>query len=877
MSARPPRWVDRLLERTLPTGGAGRSARSDLDTEFRERTARGEPGVRAWYVWEGIKLSSHFVVRGLGEAVKGGGIMSGWGRQLRSAVRQFRLETGFMATAIGTIALGIGATVTIFSIVEAVVLSPLPYDEPDQLVAVWEWNVPRDRHRNVANPGNFVAWRERASSMADMSGVSIQQPSRISVDGRTDEVMVQAAVPNFFDLLGVDAALGTTFTQQAEEGVMEIVLSDAFWRRYFAADPAVLGRSVDLNGFDGTVVGVLAPGFVIHGQGTELWRSFGGPLGDQTDSGRWMMVVGRMNPDTSPEAADVEMRGIAAALEQEYPDFNGGWSAEVFPMADEVVGDVRAALWMFLGAVGILLLIANANVAGLFMVRATHKRQTLAVHAALGATRFDLLRQGMVEAAVVAATGALVGVVGAHAAIAWMATSMPDAFRLPRIEEATVVGGALWVAVGITVLTTLVFGALPTLHVRGGASAGVMRAEGRGSSRGTVQARRLLVVAEVALSVVLLAGAGLFVRSLSALMSVDDGIAPEHVLVARINLAGPSYSGDQAKTAFFAALHDSLRALPGVEATGGTTFLPMNGSGAGTSFWPADRPEPEADDRRAADIRNVSGDYFDAMGIELLGGRTFDGRDGPDDPQRVIVNRALADRYWPGQSAVGQSLVVNWVDHEPWEIIGVVADVRASGPAEPSREAVYIHYPHQTFFPWQQVAVRVRGEPAVMADALRSTVARLDPQVPVGQLQVMQEVVDRAVAQPRMQRTLMLVFAVLATLLAAVGLYGLLAYTVSRRVREIGVRMALGAQPDRVVGSVLAQGLSLVGGGLLIGLVASAAMGRLVAGLLHGVQPIDPLSLAGAGAVIGCVACVACAVPALRAARIPPSDALRPE
>lgn len=877
MSPRPPRWAARLLTWLLPSGGAGRSARADLETEFHERSTEGERSASFWYVWEATKLSAHFIVQGLQEAVRGGRIMGGWGQQFRLALRQFRLEPGFMGTAVGTIALGIGATVAIFSIVEAVVLSPLPYQEPDRLVAVWEWHMPRDRHRNVANPGNFTAWRERTATLSDMSGVSIQQPSRISIDDRTDEVMVQAALPNFFDLLGVDPALGTTFTRASDEGVMEVVLSNDFWRRYFAADPSIVGRSVDLNGTEGTIVGVLRPDYMVHGEGTEVWRSMGGALGDQTNSGRWLMAVGRLGPGATAEGADVELRGIASALEQEFPDFNGGWSAEVVPMADEVVGDVRTALWMFLGAVGLLLLIANANVAGLFIVRATHKRRVLAVHAALGATRIDLVRQGVAEAAVVAGLGALIGVAGAHGVLGWMATSMPDAFRLPRIEEASVVGPALLVAVGITAITTIVFGALPTLQIRGGASAGVLKAEGRGTSRGTVKARRLLVVGEVALSVILLAGAGLFVRSMSSLLSIDDGITPEHVLVARINLSGPNYRGDAAKSAFFLALHDSLRARPGVEATGGTTFLPMNGSGAATSAWPADRPEPESDDRRPADIRNVSGDYFEAMGIRLLAGRTFDERDGPDDPQRIVVNRALADRYWPDGDAVGKSVVINWVDLTPWEIVGVVADVRVTGPAEPSREAIYIPYRHATFFPWQQVAVRVRGEPLAMAESLRTAVEQLDPQVPVGQLQVMQEVVDRAVAQPRMQRTLMVSFAVLATLLAAVGLYGVLAYTVSRRVREIGVRMALGARADRVVRNVLAQGLSLVAIGLGIGLAGSAAMGRLVAGLLHGIDPIDPWSMAGAGIVIGLVACAACVVPAVRAARIAPSEALRPE
>jgi putative ABC transport system permease protein len=359
------------------------------------------------------------------------------------------------------------------------------------------------------------------------------------------------------------------------------------------------------------------------------------------------------------------------------------------------------------------------------------------------------------------------------------------------------------------------------------------------------------------------------------LAAVDPGIEPEQVLVGRVNLVGDAYRTGQEKVAFFEEIMPRIQALPGTAAAGAITFLPMDGLGAGTSYWPAEHPKPPNDERPVADIRNVTGDYFEAMGIELLRGRSFDDRDRSDAPQTVVVNRALAEAHWPGANPVGQRVVVSWVDETPWEVIGVVEDVRLAGLAEQARSTIYMSYAKATFFPWMQLAVRSHGDPDALTSAVRGVLRRMDPTLPLGSVRVMEDIVASSTARPRMTTLLILVFAGLATLLAAVGLYGVLAYAVSQRVREIGVRIALGARPGEVMTMVIRQGAGLSLAGLALGLAAALAGGRVMSSLLYEIEPSDPWALGGAGILLFSVAIVACAVPAWRAASVAPVEALR--
>jgi putative ABC transport system permease protein len=794
------------------------------------------------------------------------------------ALRQVRRAPGFMATAIATIALGIGANVAIFSVVSAVLLDPLPYEDPDELVAIWEWNVPRDRQKNVANPGNFAAWRDRSDAFGAMTAVSLSQPVTVTAAGEPDEALVQYAAPDFFALLGLDAALGRGFNRDLSAvEATEVLLSDGYWRERFGAAPDAVGRSLLINGQPAVVVGVLPPAYVVFGEGTDLWASVQIDRGDQTNTGRWLMVVGRLSPEATVHAAREEMRAIAAGLEEAFPEFNAGWSVNLVPLDEEVVGDVSALLWVLLGAVGLLLVIACANVANLYLVRATARQREMAVRRSLGASGGTLAGQLLTESLLVAGAGASIGVAGATFAIRWFATRMPGAFELPRIEGVGLDTRVLVFAGAVTVGTALVFGLLPSLRASRTSPSETLGAEARGPSRGTGAVRDALVVGEVGLSVMLLAGAALFARSFMALASVDDGIEAEQVLVGRVNLAGSAYTENSRRAAFFEELLGRIASRPDVVAAGGVTFLPMDGTGAATSYWVTDRPVPDPADRPAADIRNVAGDYFEAMGIELLQGRSFDERDHADAPQTVVVSRALATVHWPDESPVGKQIIVNWVDEEPWEVVGVVEDVRLMGPAADVREVIYMHYPKATFFPWLHLTVRARGGPAALATLVREELAVMDPTLPFGSVRLMDDIVERAVARPRLTGVLMGVFAAMATLLAAVGLYGVLAYSVSQRVREIGVRVALGAEPGGVVRLVAAQGSRLVAVGLVFGLLGALVGSRFVEALLYQVQPSDPLSLAGAALVLVAVALLASVVPAWKAARVAPAEALRPD
>lgn len=887
-SPRPPDMVRGLLARVLPRGPRGREVLADLDSEFKEQVEGGNIAkARRWYRWEALKVAGHFGLERLRSIPSGGidpqpagriGPMERLVRNLRLAGRSLARQPGFTIVAVLTMAMGIGANAAIFSVVDAVILEPLPYRGPDRLVALFEWNQPRDVRANVANPGNFRDWRERAGSFSGMSAVSLQMPATVTASGEPREAIVQYAHPDFFWVMGLEPALGRAFladSDEAREG--EVLLSHRYWQQRFGGDPEVLGTTLRINDDLGEIVGVLPAGYVAYGEGTELWISMNVLRGDQETSGRWLWVLGRLKEDVSFQQAQAELDLIAEGLQEEHPDFNAGWWINPVPLKEQVVGDVRGILWVLMGAVGLLLLIATANVANLMLVRATERQKEMAILTSLGATGRTLIGRLLAEGLLVAGLGATSGIGLAYLATGFLAHRIPQAFAVPRLASATVDGTVLIVTILATVLTGVLFGLTPALQAIRVSPASTLNAESRGPSRRTGRLRNGLVVAEVALSVVLLGGAALLARSLATLLEVDPGFRPDHVMVGRINLSGPAYESDQAKVNFYEEFLQRLAREPGVEAAGGITFLPMEGMGAGTSYYPMDRPVPDPDDRPTADIRNVAGEYFQAMGIRVLEGRSFDRRDRGDGPRTAVVNQTLAEKQWPGVSAVGKPLYISWETEEPWEIIGVVDDVRLAGLSETPRETIYLSYPRTPYFGFMHIAARASGDPRELASVMREELHGMDPDLPLGSVRPMKEVVLSSAARPRMTAFLMVLFAGLATLLAAIGLYGVLAYAVSRRVREIGVRMAVGAGSREIVEMVVRQGGFLVILGLGLGLIMTLVGGRVLSGLLYQIQPNDPLALAAAALLLLAIALGATALPAWRATRVAPADALRNE
>lgn len=866
---RLPGWATAVLVRLLPAGVRGASIRGDLAQEWSER-ARG-PGRQVWLAVEVARFGFHYGVRAAGRG--GGGMEGAWG----FAVRKLRRDPGYSALAVGTIALGIGVTVALYSVVQAVLLDPLPWERPDELVALFEGHEPRDVHRNVVNPGNLRAWRE-SGSLAGVEGVMPPQPRIVSSPGEPREVMASFVTPGYLTLLGVEPVEGGGFSPGAggEDGD-QIVLTRRGRLELFGDVPEVVGRTVEVNGASARVMAVLDDGHLPFADGALILTAIPlAELGDQTNTGRFLYGLGRLPSDGSIGAAQAELSGVMAGLRERHPEFNAGWRVEVESLRTVLLGDLRAPLWTLLAASGLLLLVSCVSVANLTLARATERRAELAVRSALGASSRAIAGQLMVENLTLAAAGGALGTLIAWVGATLLTPQLLTAFTIPRLGAVGLDGGVLLFAALVTGLTGLAFGLVPSFAAGRASPAATLRAEGRGPGRATGRLRSALVVAEVALSVVLLTSAALLVRSFRTLVTVETGFDVERVVTGRVNLTGERYRGSEPDRLFFTQLERELATLPGVEAAGGVQMLPLDGLGSATSFYAADGPVPPREEWPVADIRPIIGAYFEAMGIDLLAGRTFGPEDGPDTPRTVVVSRSLADEVWPGLDPIGRPLAINWDDLDPWTVVGVVDDVVHAGMDQAPRPMVYHTVRQAPYFPFMSVVLRTRaGGEGEAVGALRALVAELDPALPVTRVRTLDDFVRTATARPRVTAFLMTLFAGAAALLAAVGVYGVLAYSVARRVREIGVRVALGARGRDVVALVTAQGVRLVLAGLAIGLAVAAVAARLLESLLFGVAPRDPVAFGGAALLFVAVGVLACLGPALRAIRIRPVRALR--
>ena len=793
---------------------------------------------------------------------------------LRFAVRALARSRTFTVTAVLTLALGISVNTAIVSVIDSMLLREPPFDEPERIVAVEGENREQGLRRSSVAYPDVLDWRANAKTFEEIAIIRRATYNFASADQaeRANGARVSA---NFFRVFGARPQLGRAFTADEETLGRErvVILSDAYWRRRFGGDRSIIGRSLSLSGWQYTVVGVMPEGFA-YPPDVELWAPFAPDEQAMHRGSRFIQGVGRLAPGATPERGTFELNAVASRLEQTYPASNTGWRANARPIQEVMVGEAPVVLYTFLGAVAFVLLIACANVANLLLARASGRAREVAVRKALGASSWRLTRQLLTESIVLAIAGALLAVLLSLWEIRLLKAVVP--VPLPPWLTIEVSWRALLFTVGLAVATGVVAGIVPALRlareaVRESLATGV---RGAGSARRS-RTQRALVVAEVALAVVLLAGAGLLLVSLARLQSTPPGFSPDGALIARLTLAGPRYQSRDAMARFYDDVLARLRETPGVQAAGAAGALPLSGSANTSNFRIVGRPEPAAGQDPTSRWERVTPDYFRALGIPLERGRTFDQRDAADAPKVIVVSASWARTFFSGDDVVGRRIGLGGAT-EQTEIIGVVGDVRHDGLDEPVQPTMFLPYA-QHAEGGMSLVVRGSGDPATLTGTVREAVRSVDPSIPVYDIATMNERVSRSLLAQRLSSGMIAVFAAMALVLATVGVYGLIAYTVAERRHEIGIRLALGAQGSDVRKLVIGQGLRLTIFGVGIGLAAAVLIGRSLRGLLYGVTALHFPTLFGVSAILLSVAALASWVPARRAARTDLLGALRGE
>jgi putative ABC transport system permease protein len=797
---------------------------------------------------------------------------------LRHGVRLLLRTPAFSAVAIATLAIGIGANTAIFSVVNTLLIQRLPYADADRLAIVWEHNLPRDRKNNVVSPGNFLHWREMNRVFEDIAAVGMTFNVTLTGRGEPVEVPFQYVSAAFFPIVGVQPQAGRWFTNEEDkQDARVVVISDRFWRTRLGSDPNILNGAITLQSRSFSVVGIMPPGFSFLDKTVDLWLPVGFTAESRTPRGRWIMTVARLKPGVTFEQAQQDMTRVAGELTKLFPEFDTGWTARVVPLREQLVGDIRPALFVMLGAVGFVLLIACANVANLLLARAASRQRELAVRAALGAGRGRLIRQLLAESLVLAAIGAAGGLAIAWWGLQLLRSVVADQLPIQRLEAVRIDGTVLLFTAAAALASGIVFGLVPAFTAAGRQLTESLKEGGRtGSAARGRRARSAFAVVEVALALVLLVGAGLLVRSFVRLMDVDAGFDTSRTITMRVALPGARYPQEATRGEFFRDLLARIDAIPGVQSSGSISFLPLAGLGSATGYEVVGQPVPPLGQEPVTDVRVITGQYFKSMGIPLLRGRLFDDRLPADAKNRVIVNEALVRRHWPNEDPIGKRIKISWTDDREDEIIGVVGDVKQASLDGNVRSTIYWPYARNAYGS-MTLTIRTAGDPSSIVSSVRAILDSKDPNLALADVKTMDDVVSRSVAQRRLMMTMLGIFAGAALLLSAVGIYGVIAYGVSQRTQEIGIRMALGAQRGHVLRMIVAQAAWLSLAGILIGAGGAFLLTRLMADLLFEVEPFDPLTFAGVAAMLGAVALLAGYVPGRRATRVDPVVALRAE
>ena len=807
--------------------------------------------------------------------------MNGLLQDFRYAARQLRRHPAFTIVALITLALAIGANTAIFSVVHTVLLAPVPYQQVDRLMMIWGRNTARGNDRFPASAGEFHDWKSNA--VFDDIAASYDDALTLTGAGEPRLVIGYRFTPNYFNILGVAPAMGRTFTEEdARSNPNVVVLSDKFWRTALHSDPQIVGKSLNLDAKPFTVVGVMPPDFAYPPR-TEMWLPVPFALsGDYQHQHRFLRVIGRLKPGVSAAAAEAQMSALERQISNLHPEADSGNEVSIEPVRHQLSGDIRTPLLALLAAVGLVLLIACVNLANLLLARVASRRSEISVRAAIGATRFRLIQQLLCESFLLSLLGGALGLLLARASTRFLLAIFPNGvanLSIPRVDQIPIDSTVLLFSLATTVLTAALFGALPALQAsRANAQESLRDSSRSTTSRAHATTRRALVISEVALSLLLLTGAGLMIESLRHVYQQDLGFQPEPVVAIEVFLPSNRYPNEQPEKSqmFLSNVLDRLGKLPGVRSVAATNFLPLTGFW-GTTYFTIEGQPANDNAKPLADNRLVTPGYFSTMGISVLRGRSFTDADRAGSEPVAIISATLARHYFGGDDPLGRTIDLGDAAHpQPWRIVGLVSDVKAFGPEQLAHADLYRPLA-QNSFRLLAFTLRATGDPAALLKTAEQALWDVDKDQPIFDAMTMTSLASQSVTLRRTSTVLMGSFAGLALILAAVGLYGVMSYSVAQRTHEIGIRMALGAKHQDVLRLVLTNGLRLVLIGEVIGAIAALALTRTATSLVYGVRPGDPGILLAATGVLTLIALTASFIPALRASKVNPIQALRCE